>query len=105
MLTAECVACRVWYLGPGSQRIPTRVLSVDTSHPPPFYALKMPGTDVVRETEGHRLTAMTPEEQAAQDAEDAASTAGRHSCAPQAMKRAVCLTARCVGLRVTGSQP
>ena len=35
-------------------------------------AARMPGTDAVRETEGHRLTVMTPAEAAAQDAEEAA---------------------------------
>ena len=66
---------RVWYQGPAGLRIPASILSVDASHPPPFYALKMPGTDVVRETEGHRLTAMTPEEAAEQECAAAAAAA------------------------------
>lgn len=38
------------------------VVSVDISHPPPFFGVCLDGSQGIRETEGHRLAAMTPAE-------------------------------------------
>ena len=53
---------RVWYKVADGQRTLVEVLTVDTSHPPASYAIRMPGTEVVRETEAGRLEAMSAEE-------------------------------------------
>ena len=44
------------------QRTLVEILSVDISHPPASYAIRMPGTDVTRETEADRLEALSAEQ-------------------------------------------
>ena len=78
---------RVWYIARDGARTAATVVSVDISHPPPFYGILMPGGAGVRETEGHRLAPLTPAEaaefgdeatdDAAAAAADAAAAAGR----------------------------
>lgn len=51
---------------------------MDTSHPPPSYTISMPGKDVVRETEGHRLIAMTSQQQAELEQAETPEAVGAH---------------------------
>ena len=62
--------CRVWYIARDGARLAATVVSVDISHPPPFYGIRMSGSDSVRETEGHRLAAFTATELAELESEE-----------------------------------
>ncbi|KAK9793182.1 hypothetical protein WJX73_008046 [Symbiochloris irregularis] len=53
---------RVWYVARDGARAPATVVSVDISHPPPFYGVRLKGSEGIRETEGHRLVRMTTAE-------------------------------------------
>ena len=66
---ADSALPRVWYKVTGGQRTVVEVLTVDISHPPTSYAIGMPGTEVVRETEAGRLEAMSAEEKLEHSAE------------------------------------
>ena len=74
--------CRVWYIQRDDTRQAAIVVSVDITHPPPSYSVLLAGADSARETEGHRLRPMPPEDEEAlrQEAEElearAADSAG-----------------------------
>ena len=68
---------RVWYIARDGARMPGTVVSIDISHPPPFYGIRMPGSEGVRETEGHRLAAMSPADVARHGAPDLSTSAGK----------------------------
>lgn len=71
--------CSIWYIHGEGKRQPGTVMSVDVTHPPPSYCIRLDGADSTRDTELSRLEprAAQPLPKAAQPASDAAPIASQ----------------------------
>ncbi len=47
---------RVWYRTSSGARTAAEVVSVDVTHPPPSFCVRLEGAQSTRETEAHRLS-------------------------------------------------